>query len=66
MNSIQKTARLAGFYYLLVAIFGFYGIMYVPSQVMEKGDAIATMQQILEKELNPTFSSLPPHTKPHP
>ena len=40
---IQKTARLAGFYYLLVAIFGFYGIMYVPSQVVVKGNAAATM-----------------------
>ena len=50
MNSTQKTARLAGFYYLLVAIFGFYGIMYVPLQVMVKGNAAATMQHILEKE----------------
>jgi Domain of unknown function (DUF4386) len=50
MNSIQKTARLAGFYYLLVAICGFYGIMYVPSQVVVKGNAVATMQNILDKE----------------
>ena len=50
MNSTQKTARLAGFYYLLVAIFGFYGIMYVPSQVVVKGNAAATMQNILDKE----------------
>ena len=50
MNSIQKTARLAGFYYLLVAIFGFFGIVYVPSQVMVKHNAAATMQHILEKE----------------
>ncbi len=50
MNSIRKTARLAGFYYLLIAIFGFYGIMYVPSQVMVKGNAMATMKNILEKE----------------
>ncbi|MCU0470964.1 MAG: DUF4386 domain-containing protein [Arcicella sp.] len=51
MKSIQKTARLAGFYYLLVAICGFYGIMYVPSQIMAKGNVVATMQNILTKEL---------------
>jgi hypothetical protein len=50
MRYLQKNSRLAGFYYLLVAICGFYGIMYVPSQVVVKGNAVATMQQILEKE----------------
>ena len=49
INSIQKTARLAGFYYLLVAICGFYGIIYVPSQVVVKGNALVTMQNILDK-----------------
>lgn len=50
MDSINTTARKAGFYYLLVAIFGFYGIMYVPSQVLVKGNAAATMQNLLDKE----------------
>jgi hypothetical protein len=50
MKDIQKTARLAGFYYLLVAIGGFYGIMYVPSQIVVRGNAVVTMQNILGKE----------------
>lgn len=50
MDSINTTARKAGFYYLLVAILGFYGIMYVPSQVLVKGNAAATMQNLLDKE----------------
>jgi hypothetical protein len=50
MNSIQKTARLTGFYYLLVAICGFYGIMYVPSQIVVKGNPVVTMQHILANE----------------
>jgi Domain of unknown function (DUF4386) len=51
MNNLQKTARLAGIYYLLVAICGFYGIMYVPSQIKVKGNDVGTVQNILDKEL---------------
>jgi Domain of unknown function (DUF4386) len=50
MDTTKITARKAGFYYLLVAICGFYGIMYVPSQIKVKGNDIATVQNILDKE----------------
>jgi hypothetical protein len=48
--SKQNTARLAGIYYLIIAITGFYGIMYVPSKIMVKGDAAATMSNLLANE----------------
>jgi hypothetical protein len=48
--SKQNTARLAGIYYLIIAITGFYGIMYVPSKIMVKGDAAATMNNLLANE----------------
>jgi hypothetical protein len=48
--SKQNTARLAGIFYLIIAITGFYGIMYVPSKIMVKGDAAATMNNLLANE----------------
>jgi Domain of unknown function (DUF4386) len=48
--SKQNNARLAGVYYLIIAICGFYGIMYVPSKIMVKGDAAATMNNLLANE----------------
>jgi hypothetical protein len=48
--SQKNTARLAGLYYLIIAITGFYGIMYVPSEIMVKGDAATTMNNLLANE----------------
>ncbi|MBU0560298.1 MAG: DUF4386 domain-containing protein [Bacteroidetes bacterium] len=50
MNSLQKTARLAGFLYLLLIITGVYIIMYVPSQIIVLGDNDATAKNILSNE----------------
>jgi len=50
MNSQKKTARLAGLLYLILAIMGSYGLMYVPSQIMIRGDAAATANNILANE----------------
>jgi hypothetical protein len=47
--SKQNTARLAGIYYLIIAITGFYGIMYVPSKIMVKGDAATTFNNLCFK-----------------
>ena len=46
MHSINKTARIAGFLYLLLAPLGFFGGMYIPSLVVP-GDAAATGNNIL-------------------
>jgi hypothetical protein len=51
MNNAQKTARSAGLFYLLIAIIAPFGLMYVPLQIIEWGDAAATANNMLGKEL---------------
>jgi len=48
--SIKKTARFAGLLYLIWVITGIYGITYVPSQTIVRGDTVATANKILANE----------------
>jgi len=48
--SQRKTARLAGLLYLILVITGVFSIIYVSSQIIVQGDAIATAKNILAKE----------------
>lgn len=50
LNSLKKTARLAGFLYLLLIITGVYSIMFVSSQINVQGDAASTAKNILINE----------------
>ena len=50
MNSINKTARIAGFLYLMLVPLGIFGIMYVPSVLVAPGDVAATASKILANE----------------
>lgn len=50
MNSTKKTARVAGVLYLLMAISGFFSIMYIPSAFIVHGDATATADKIVASE----------------
>ncbi len=50
LNSLNRTARLAGLFYLLVAIIAPFGIMYIPAQTIVWGDAAATANNILDHE----------------
>ena len=50
LSSLKKTARLAGGIYLIWVITGIYGLMYVPSQTIVKGNAVATANKILYNE----------------
>ncbi len=50
MNSINKTARIAGLLYLILAPIGFFGIMYVPSTIVVAGDAATTVSNIMANE----------------
>ncbi len=50
MNSLKKTAKLAGLLYLLLLITGVYGIFYVSTQVIVLDDTVATAQNILARE----------------
>lgn len=49
-HSLQKTARLAGLLYLIWVLTAIYGIMYVPSHTIVRGDAAATANKILANE----------------
>jgi len=51
MSSTMKTARIAGFLYLVLAITGVFSIMYVPSTLFVYGDATATANNIKSSEL---------------
>ena len=48
--SLKNTARLAGLLYLILAITGAYGIMFVPSQIIVRGNAAATTNNIIANE----------------
>lgn len=50
VSSLRKTAKLAGFLYLILVITGVYSIMYLSSQIIVQGDAITTAKNILAKE----------------
>jgi len=49
MNSIKKTARLAGLLYLMVVPLGIFG-MYVPSKLVVSGDPATTAHNIMASE----------------
>jgi hypothetical protein len=50
MNSINKTARMAGFLYLVLALLSAFGLVYVPSMILVPGDAAATANHIVASE----------------
>ncbi|MBE9047743.1 DUF4386 domain-containing protein [Pleurocapsales cyanobacterium LEGE 10410] len=49
-RELKTKARYAGGLYFLIAVFGFFGIMYVPSHVEVIGDVQATFNNLLEHE----------------
>lgn len=50
MHEIKRTARLAGFLYLLVVLTGPFVLLYVPGKLFVSGDASATVSNILEHQ----------------
>lgn len=48
--SLKKTARIAGMLYLALIITSLYAHMYVPSQLLVRGDAAATTKNIISHE----------------
>ncbi len=46
MDSLKRTARLAGFLYVLVALLTPFALLYVPGQLYVPGDASATVGRI--------------------
>ncbi len=50
MDLNKKTARTAGFLYLIVVVTGIFHLVYVPSQITVKGDASSTVSNIVASE----------------
>ena len=50
MASLKRTARLAGLLYLIWILTAIYDLMYVQSQTIVSGDAVATAKKILDNE----------------
>ena len=50
MTSIQKTARLTGLLYLVIAALSAFGLVYVPSMIIVPEDAAATANNIVASE----------------
>jgi len=50
MNSNKKTARIAGFLYLLLIISGFFSMEYIPSKIVVWEDPAATMNNVSNYE----------------
>ena len=50
MNSLKKTARVAGILYIIMDVFMIFGGMYVDSKIYVPGDAVATVSNILAFE----------------
>ena len=47
MNSLKKTARVAGFLYLILFVVAPFSLMYVPSNLIVPGDETATINNIM-------------------
>lgn len=50
MGSMKKTALYAGLLYLVVVVCGPFVLIYVPGKIFVRGDATATVQNILNHE----------------
>ena len=50
-NSVQNTAKIAGWLYLSLIPLGLLGIIYVPASFIVAGDVASTITNILEHEL---------------
>ncbi len=50
MKSVKTTARVAGLLYLLQIPLGVFGIVYIPKQLIAKGDLASTISNIASNE----------------
>ena len=51
MENPNKMAKLAGFLYVLLIPLGVFGILYIPSNIIDTGDMAATLIRITENEM---------------
>jgi hypothetical protein len=50
MNSTRKLARTIGILYVLISVPGIFGLLYVPSVLIVRGDAASTARKILASQ----------------
>src|SRR5713101_6096716 len=50
MNSTKNPGRFAGLLYVVMSIFGFFAMVYVPSKLIVRGNATATASNISASE----------------
>ena len=50
MPSLQKSARVAGWLYFVLAVLGVLNLIYIPGKLIVRGNAAATAQKILASE----------------
>ncbi|RUL77494.1 DUF4386 domain-containing protein [Dyella choica] len=50
MDSMAKTARLAGLLYVIVVVTGIFSLQYVPSHIIVSGDVTATFNHLVASE----------------
>jgi hypothetical protein len=50
MNSLKKTARIAGLLILIITVVAPFGMMYVPNNIIVPGDAVSTANNIMASE----------------
>lgn len=50
MESNKRTARTAGFYYLLVVVFSFIYMEYIPAEIIVWDDSAATLNNLISSE----------------
>jgi len=50
LDQPKRTARIAGLFYLAFGITGAFGIMYIPTSIIEASDPAATAKNILDNE----------------
>src|SRR5262245_43024013 len=51
MNQQKRAARIAGLWYLAMAVSGPIGIVYAPSKIVVAGDAIATAANVVSHQM---------------
>jgi hypothetical protein len=51
MNTRKNEARVAGVLYAVLVVIGIFGLMYIPSVFIVRGDAAATAKNIMASEL---------------
>lgn len=51
MKTLKQQIRIVGILYFMIVLLGIFIIMYIPSQIIVEGNALETVQNLLDNEL---------------